>query len=83
MAEDSAASDPRTSEEGGADAPGESEALETDDHSDPHEQTPEPRPDHRQTAPQGPYTSRQTGIGSLIVVLGMVLVFVVPVVLTL
>lgn len=83
MAEDSAPSDPQTSEQGGADAPGEGDTVEAGDHSDPDEQTPEPRPDERQTAPQGPYTTRQVGIGFLIAVLGMVLVFGVPIALTL
>lgn len=54
----------------------EEQPVEDSDH-------PEPRPDERQTAPQGPYTNRQAGIGALVALVGIVLVFVVPVALTL
>jgi hypothetical protein len=54
----------------------ESHDVEGSDH-------PEPRPDHRQTAPQGPYTNRQVGVGALIALVGIVVVFVIPILLTL
>lgn len=44
---------------------------------------PEPRPDHRQTAPQGPYTNRMVGIGAVVALVGLLVVFGVPVLLTL
>jgi len=56
--------------------------MDDADHAHQGSQTPEPRPDHRQTAPQAPYTSRQAGIGFLVALLGMVLVFVVPLLVT-
>ncbi|MFD1512378.1 DUF7550 family protein [Halomarina rubra] len=44
---------------------------------------PEPRPDHRQTAPQGPYTNRMVGIGMVVALVGILVVFGLPVLLTL
>lgn len=35
--------------------------------------------DKRMTAPQQPYTSREVGIGFLILVIGLVLTFVIPI----
>lgn len=67
-----------------------SDHVERDDDADHQEDQPvedsdhpEPRPDHRQTAPQGPYTNRMVGVGALVALVGLVVVFGIPLLLTL
>lgn len=55
----------------------EEEHLETEGHAYAHPHGPE-----RSTAPQSPYTNREVGIGAVIALAGMILVFVVPILLT-
>jgi hypothetical protein len=59
------------------------DTMTPDEHDPDESETREPRPDTRQTAPQSPYTSRQVGIGAVIALVGMLVVFVVPILLTL
>lgn len=58
------------------------ETLAPDEHEHHDSDTPEPRPDDRTTAPQSPYTGRQVGIGALVALVGMLIVFGVPLILT-
>lgn len=53
------------------------------DHADhTHGDTTEPS-DFRQTAPQGPYTNRMVGIGMVVALVGLLVVFGLPILLTL
>ncbi|MFC6836057.1 DUF7550 family protein [Halomarina ordinaria] len=54
-----------------------------DDHADHESTTPEPRPDERQTAPQGPYSRGQVVTGFVVALVGLAVVFGVPIALTL
>ena len=46
--------------------------MASDEKSEPHPVT------ERTTAPQSPYSVRQVGIGFVILVLGLILVFAIP-----
>ena len=63
------------------------ERVDDTDHHEGHDvegsDHPEPRPDHRQTAPQGSYTNRMVGIGALVAFVGLLVVFGIPLLLTL
>ncbi|WP_254537860.1 OadG family protein [Halomarina litorea] len=59
------------------------DTLAPDEHDHHDSDTPEPRPDHRTTAPQSPYTNRDVGVGFVVALVGMLVVFVVPILLTL
>lgn len=59
------------------------ETPASDGHDHHDSDTPEPRPDHRTTAPQSPYSNRDVGVGFVVALVGMVVVFGLPVLLTL
>ncbi|WP_254543840.1 OadG family protein [Halomarina pelagica] len=67
-----------------SDSPSDAGDVGVDTEHEHHESdTPEPRPDERQTAPQGPYTTGQVTTGFVVALVGMAVVFGVPILLTL
>ena len=78
---------PLDEEEGQADAPGEEGAMVEEEHGTQEDAVSAPgkeRPDvkvpaaERTTAPQSPYTMQQVGIGFAILVVGLLVVFGIP-----